>query len=242
MEPGEDETVRGPRRPAAETPRAASRAAPRAASLAVFRELVRDRATHVVVSDLDGVLRRFDPALFPGLDARLDRPRGTSYRAILRSPLLREVVRGRATHAQWRERIAADLQADGIAADEARAVVGAWLASTPVPDPDVRAVLDEARRSGREVFVFTNGTDRVREELRDLGVDDLLGPAGERLLNSAELGAAKPDREAFDAAHARIEQVLGRSVPRDAVAFLDDSAGHVAGAVASGWRAQLLER
>lgn len=211
-------------------------------SLEAFRALVLDPTMQVVVSDLDGVLRRFDEHLWERLDAHLGRPTDTAYRAILRSPLLGEVVRGRATHAQWRQRILEDLEADGIDPDTAHEALRTWLDSAPALDRGVLGVLEDARRAGREVFVFTNGTDRVREELRGFGLDRMLRPdgSGDRLLNSAELGAAKPDAEAYDAAHARIQQVLGRSIPRSAVAFLDDSARHVSGAREAGWRAILL--
>lgn len=200
---------------------------------------IRDLAPEVVVSDLDGVPRVFDPALWTRLARRIGLPPQEIFRAVLGNPLPHEVTRGRATHAQWRSRAQHDLVALGVSAHDARWAVDTWAATPARVDADVVSALREARDRGIPVFVFTNGTDRVREEVSELGLDDLTGPDGTHLLNSAELGAAKPDREAFVAAHRRIEQVLGRPVPRDGVAFFDDSRSHVEGARAFGWTAVL---
>lgn len=210
-------------------------------SLRAFRDLALSPAIDVVVSDLDGVLRRFDPQLWRDLDAHLGAERGTAYRAVLGSPFLQEVVRGRASHAQWRERAVADLIASGSDPDSARAAVAHWSGTPAQVDPEVEDILEDARYEDKRVFVFTNGTDRVREELDALGLLAPLGPDGRFLLNSAELGAAKPDREAFSRAHTRIEEILGAAVQRSAVAFLDDSPRHVQGAIAFSWQAILLE-
>ena len=69
--------------------------------------------------------------------------------------------------------------------------------------------MERLRASGLGVFVLTNGTDRVPEELDELGLGDFLGTRRRFLLNTADLGAAKPDREAFVRAHARIKAELG---------------------------------
>ena len=72
--------------------------------LLTLRELVAVHGIRVVVSDLDGVLRVFDPALWDELDAMTGTAAGTSMSAILGHPYLDEVVReiGRAS---CRERV-----------------------------------------------------------------------------------------------------------------------------------------
>ena len=72
-------------------------------SLRTLGELVAEHGIRVLVSDLDGVLRLFDPSQWDELDAMTGTPAGTSFRAILGHPCLDEVVRGRGTHARWRE-------------------------------------------------------------------------------------------------------------------------------------------
>lgn len=216
--------------------------APSTAARPLDLEELRALRTEVLVSDLDGVLRRFDPALWPELATfvHLDAP--DVYRAILGNPILAEVTRGRATHAQWRHDAARRLEAAGAEASAAREAVDRWARTPARVDGDVLDLLRRARDAGIAVFVFTNGTDRVRSELTELGLDDVIGPAGTHLLNSAELGAAKPDEAAYRAAQRRIEDVLGRPVARDRVVFTDDSPSHVRAATAFGWHAVLHRR
>lgn len=236
---------------------------PMAEALADFRALLAEDSVRVAVSDLDGVLRLFDTTSWEALDQQLGLPHGSAYRAILRDPLLEAVTRGRATHAAWRESIRSRLRAQGVPSDRARAAIASWADDRGRLDTVVLDLLQNAQRSGIEVFVLTNGTDRVRGELEGLVAQDaaegrgspspgatrsprrfsdLLDPRGARVLNTAELGEAKPDIAAFAVAHARIESVLGRDVPRPSVAFLDDSASHTDAAREFGWRAVRLRR
>ena len=208
-------------------------------SLAALRALVRDHGTRAVVSDLDGVLRRFDPSLWAQLDAATGTPQGTAFTAILGHPFLDEVVRGRGTHRQWRERAVSELIAAGSAPRAARDAIATWWGSSATVDQEVLAELERLRASGLGVFVLTNGTDQVPEELEELGLSGFLGTHRRFLLNTADLGAAKPDREAFVRAHARIEAELGEELLAEQVAFLDDSPRHVRGATSFGWRALL---
>ncbi|MCG7308537.1 HAD family hydrolase [Brachybacterium sp. ACRRE] len=223
-------------------------------ALADYRALLAEDGVWVAVSDLDGVLRVFDTTPWAALDEQLGLPQGSAFRAVLRDPLLEDVTRGRATHEAWRESILSTLRDQGVPAARARRAIGTWADDRGRLDTDVLDLLQDAQREGIEVFVLTNGTDRVREELEELCAHedpavptprrfgDLLDPHGEWVLNTAELGEAKPDPAAFALAHARIERVLGRAVPRCSVAFLDDSASHTEGAEEFGWRAVRLRR
>lgn len=206
-------------------------------SLQQLRALVHEHELRAVVSDLDGVLRVFDPALWSELDAIAGVPDGAAFTAVLGHPFLDEVVRGRGTHQQWRERSAAALVEAGGTPQSAASALRTWLASPARVDRGLLAELEALRSEGLGVFVLTNGTDRVPEELEELGLTAFLGDGGRFLLNTADLGAAKPDHEAFVRAHARIEQELCASVRPDEIAFLDDSARHVRGAARFGWHA-----
>lgn len=211
--------------------------APPLLSLQRLRALVSAHDVRAVVSDLDGVLRVFDPSLWDRLDRRAGVAPGTAFTAILGHPFLEEVTRGRGTHAQWRERSVAELVAQGAAPEDARETVRLWARTSARLDREVLAQLERFREEGLGVFVLTNGTDRVPEELDELGLSDFLGPRRRFLLNTADLGAAKPAREAFVRAHARLTQELTTALSPDQVVFLDDSAGHVRGAEEFGWRA-----
>lgn len=206
-------------------------------SLQQLRDLIRDHPVQAVVSDLDGVLRIFDPSLWAELDAVAGTPEGTAFAAVLGHPFLDEVVRGRGTHRQWQGRAAGELVAAGSTPEAADTAIRTWLASSARIDREVLAELQALRAAGLGVFVLTNGTDRVPQELEDLGLAPFVGEDRRFLLNSADLGAAKPERVAFARAHARIEQELATSLRPDQIVFLDDSAGHVRAAESFGWHA-----
>lgn len=206
-------------------------------SVGAVRALLDTGRIDAVVSDLDGVLRVFDHHLWTQLDTALGAEPGTAFAAILGHPFLEEVTRGRGTHAQWRERAMEQLISAGIEQERARAAVTRWADTPAEIDESVLALLTDARDRGLAVFVFTNGTDRVREEIETLGLGAIIGERAQFLLNSADLGHAKPEPEAFRLAHRRIEQSIGFEVPPQRVIFLDDSAGHVDGAQSYGWQA-----
>lgn len=208
-------------------------------SLARLRSVVRDHSLRAVVSDLDGVLRVFDPGLWAELDEIAGTAPGSSFAAVLGHPYLDEVVRGRGTHRRWRELAAAELVRAGADAEAAATAIRAWLASSARVDREILAELEALRATGLGVFVLTNGTDRVPLELEELGLLPFLGEGRRFLLNTADLGAAKPDPEAFARAHARIEQELGTTLDPASIGFLDDSPRHVRGAERFGWRAVL---
>lgn len=208
-----------------------------AASVRAARTLIDGGEAEVVVSDLDGVLRIFDEELWDRLDRDLGADPGTSFAAILGHPVLADVIRGRVSHARWREHAVEHLSSAGIEPGRAAATVRHWADAPAVVDRAVLTLLTGARERELPVFVFTNGTDRVREEIEALGLGTVVGENGRFLLNSADLGHAKPEREAFRLAQQRIHEVVGREVDSARVLFLDDSAGHVRGAQQFGWRA-----
>jgi putative hydrolase of the HAD superfamily len=62
------------------------------------------------------------------------------------------------------------------------------------------------------------------------------------VINSAELGVAKPDPRAYAAAHRVVEAGVGREVARREVWFTDDREENVAAARDFGWDAELFSR
>jgi putative hydrolase of the HAD superfamily len=187
----------------------------------------------VVVFDLDGVVREFDNAQLDAMDAALGLGDQGFLRTAFEHEVLIQVVTGRITFAQWSEEMATRLGNAGAAAEAVARVMEIWHGHRGRPVEETVALIAEIRTEGRRTFLFTNGTDNVPAELEQLGLGHLL----DGLLNSADFGVAKPAEEAYAAAHQRIEQHLGRPVPRQDVAFVDDREDNVAGAEAFGWRA-----
>ena len=208
-------------------------------SLDIARKLIHDQSVKALVSDLDGVLRVFDEALWTDLDASLGLDTGVSLRAVLGNDFVHEVVRGRASFVRWRAVAAAALVDAGADREAADLAVHRWAETPARVDEAVRSLLVEALSLGLEVLVLTNGTDRIRHEVARLDIRDVVSEGSEYLLSSHEIGFAKPEREAYEAAHSRLELAIGAGLDPARVVFLDDTARNVDAARGFGWRAVL---
>lgn len=93
------------------------------------------------------------------------------------------------------------------------------------------AEVDALRAEGLTVAVLTNGTDTIRDEIANLGLDRRF----EAIFNSAEIGFAKPSRQAFE----YVCRELGTSP--GSVFFTDDSAAKLQGAIELGMAVRLFE-
>ena len=165
-----------------------------------------------LITDLDGVLRRWDPAILSSAEARHGLPAGALRDAVLddREGLL-AVTTGRVSDRHWRDGIAQRLQAKyGPGAVEA---VRDWSRPAGEVNDAVLALLRRERRRGRVVAILSNATDRLGEDLRRLGLDMEV----DAVVNSSVLGAAKPDPQVFR----RTAQALNVAV--DECLFVDDS-------------------
>ncbi|WP_162802288.1 HAD family hydrolase [Ornithinimicrobium murale] len=198
---------------------------------ATIRRLAQDCA--VVVFDLDGVVREFAPSNSASVAAGLGMSPQEFLDLALAPELLRPVVTGRTTFRQWCDQIASALVERGARSDLARESVQHWIADRGAPVAETVELMAELEKDGRQVFLFTNGTDNIPTELPQIGLGHLVDVA----LNSAVFGVAKPDQEAYAAAHAAIEVHLGRSVAREQVLFTDDLAVNVTAARKFGWQA-----
>ncbi|MFD7642353.1 HAD-IA family hydrolase [Kitasatospora sp. NPDC059795] len=182
-----------------------------------------DRPIRAVLCDLDGVLRIWGD--LAEVDAAHGLPAGTVAGAAFRAERLLPAVTGLVTDEQWRAAVADDLAAVCGSAERGRAVAAAWGRQPSWVDPEVLALLAEARRSV-PVLLVSNGTTRLEADLAALGLDT----AVDAVLNTARLGAAKPDARVYLAAVERAQ------VPPSHCLFVDDSAGNVAAAEALGMR------
>ncbi|HEY3832541.1 MAG TPA: HAD-IA family hydrolase [Acidimicrobiia bacterium] len=171
----------------------------------------------VVIFDLDGVVRHFEPAA--ATEQRLGLPPGSIEAAALSTALLEGATTGRITFEEWIEAVGVELERQhGLSA---RAAAAAW-ADLPVwVDDDLVALAEQLRDAGTTTAILTNGTTRVESECATLGIPDHF----DHLFNSARIGYAKPDRRVFE----HVVGALGVE-PHDC-AFTDDSAAKLAGAV-----------
>lgn len=191
----------------------------------------------VAVLDLDGVLRTHDTS---GAVAAVERGLGLAPRGLLdlalSLPEAQAMLVGRARYADWVAAVERRLLAEGHPAEPTRAGVATWAADRGTPVAPTVELVDDLLAQGSPTYVFTNGTDRVPEELASIG----LGRLAPFLLSSHELGFAKPAPQAYALAHGEIERRLGRMVGRGEVHFTDDSPAHVDAAREFGWQARVF--
>jgi putative hydrolase of the HAD superfamily len=178
-----------------------------------------------VIIDLDGVIRHWDPAYGPQADADLGVPEGTLHAIALEEDRLARVVDGRLPFEAWCNEIGAELAARH-GADPA-AAAEAWATSTWRIDLDVLDVVAAIRRLV-PVVLLSNASTHLVLDLELSGIAD----AFDAVVSSADIRAAKPSAEAFEAAAARIGVALDRAF------FVDDTASHVEAARALGMRAE----
>ncbi|TDB78933.1 HAD family hydrolase [Micromonospora sp. KC721] len=183
----------------------------------------RERATALLV-DLDGVLRRWDPAVAAGVERAYGLSAGVLGEIAMQWGRLQPVLTGRVSHAEWMASVAEALTPSLGDPDRARAAVQEWQRYRGEVDPDVLAFVREARAGGIKVGLGTNGTDLLDADLAALG---LVGEL-DVVVNSSAVGVHKPAKEYFQIACAALETAPSR------VLFVDDEDRAVSGARTAG--------
>jgi len=100
------------------------------------------------------------------------------------------------------------------------------------PFPETREVLTVFRERGMLLGVLSNAWPSLDLKYRLLGLREYF----QAFVISGEEGIVKPDRRIFAIASQRME------LPPEELAFVDDSAEHVAAAIGLGFRGMLLDR
>ncbi|OKH99344.1 hydrolase [Streptomyces sp. CB02923] len=176
-----------------------------------------------VLCDFDGVVHLWDPDGMSALDRSWGLPEGTLAGTAFEDALLSAAVTGHLSDEQWRHRVAEILAPVCGSPERARDLVAAWSALTGRVDTDVVELL-AALRGKVPVVLVSNATTRLEAYLAEAGLTD----AFDAVVNSARVGAAKPDPRLFRAAARRAGADERRCL------FVDDTAGHVAAARAAG--------
>ena len=171
--------------------------------------------------DLDGVVRRWSGDDH-SLETSFELPQGTIRSIAFDWALVSQAITGRISDAEWRRRIAIALQ-ERFPEVRALEAVEAWSSPHGAVDQATLNVVRWARSQAR-VALVTNATSRLGSDLAALGILDEF----DSVINSAEVGAAKPDRAIFLAAL----RALG--VEAASAIFVDDQQRNVEGAVAMG--------
>jgi putative hydrolase of the HAD superfamily len=163
--------------------------------------------------DFDGVLRHYDPAVDHAVEDRFGLDRGTIFKTAMESARYQTLVTGGWTRAQWLADVAEFLEIPTSAMAEPAAYRG-------YIDHEVLGFVRDVRAAGVPVALCTNAPSDLGDDLAQLGVTEEF----DAVVNSSEVGAAKPTPDFFRAACLAVH-----TVPRLCL-FVDDSHRNVEGA------------
>ena len=150
--------------------------------------------THAILTDLDGVIRIWPPET----DRKAERAAGLPEGAIRRT---------------------AGLLSHDFPEANVEDAVELWSVSPGEVDSEVLGIFQACRKRAQLILV-TNATSRLLSDLRRLGITEDF----DYMINSSEVGAAKPDPGIYSAALDTAGVAPGEAL------FVDDNAEHVAAA------------
>jgi transcription antitermination factor NusB len=178
-----------------------------------------------LVIDLDGVIRHWDPEHAPAGDERLGLPAGTIAAVGLDPDRLDRVVLGQLPFDGWCEEIGAVVAAEhGV---DAASVAEVWATATWQIDLSVLELV-QAVREVVPVALLSNASSHLLVDLELCGI----ATEFDAVLGSADLGLAKPQAGAFQAAAGALGVALDRCL------FVDDTPENVEAARSLGMRAE----
>ena len=144
----------------------------------------------VILSDLDGVIRHY-----PGsqAEAALGLEAGGLLSFAFQKKYLEPAITGITTDEHWREQIATEL-ALRFDKDKVGQIIGQWTAFPGQLDEQVfNLYKDKAQNSDCKIALLTNGTSKLKSDLKILGIIDDF----DFIYNTSEIGFAKPDARTF---------------------------------------------
>ncbi len=175
-------------------------------------------------TDLDGVVRHWENQCVDTLEASYGLPKGFFFELAFTQKLLIPAITGQQTHCEWVEKVRA-VVANHIGISKATELVEAWLQA---PFSIDKPLVDDYRRlfPVAKLVLVTNATDRLHRDLNSNGIVDKF----DIVVNSAEIGYAKPDFRFFE----RAMELVG--VSSSAGLFIDDSKENIAAALEVGFK------
>ncbi len=164
--------------------------------------------------DLDGVIRHWHPS-DESIEIAHGLPIGSIRLTAFSPKLVWPALTGDVTDEEWRHRTAAELHRQ-FGAVRAAEAVAQWSVYTGNVDETTLSILN-ACSATLKIVLITNATSRLPQDLLALGLYDRFYG----IVNSSQVGAAKPSEEIFRVALKRA------AVTAEQALFIDDTAGHV---------------
>lgn len=181
-----------------------------------------------ILSDLDGVIRYFPENRNHEFEVKYSLPKDSLLKCAFDSNDLEKVIRGKITDKQWRINIASRL-GKLVNIPTSEAIIQEW---SNYPGLVSNETLDFFKKiKGNKAFgLLTNATDRLSSDLKDLNIlNDF-----DFIINTSEVGFAKPEKEIFQYA----QKIL--NLPPEQILFIDDSLKNVETAQKLGFQSHLF--
>jgi putative hydrolase of the HAD superfamily len=183
----------------------------------------QDGRVRAIFFDFGGVVARMDRELLARFEDRLGLPKGSFIKALYTIPEWRAAELGEATEEAWVTAVRRKL--DELAGRTLPDIRQEWSALWRTLDDDVLELVRRLReRYG--VGLLSNATDRLGSELRDYHKIDGLFRV---IINSSQVGVAKPDPRIYQLAAERM------GVPPEGCVHIDDLEHNVEGARQAGF-------
>lgn len=201
--------------------------------LARAAEMIRHEGTWasptVLLLDCDGLFRHWIAEPIREREASLGLEEGSLFREAFEPDLFRRATLGEITAEEWGTEIARRIEPDA-SPDRTGLLSEAWTIGNWELDSDFVSLIRRVDATGRtRIAMLSNATTMLEDDLIEMGVDDLLSV----VVNSARIGLAKPDPEAFCRAAALVDEDPAR------IFFVDDRPENVTGAIATGMQSVL---
>jgi len=179
-----------------------------------------------LIVDLDGVIRHWNNHEFVALAEAAGLSLDELADIAFEPELLAAAMTGVVVFEDWADEIGR--RASALYGCDAASLAAGWIALSWTIDQSVVDLLREVRSAGRaRLALFSNASTRLEADLESSGIHEEF----DAIFNSARLGLAKPDLEAFRAVAGLLE------LPVERCLFVDDTVANVEGASAAGMRA-----
>ena len=180
-----------------------------------------------LIVDLDGVIRHWHGHEFIALAESAGLSVEDLGDIAFEPELLTAAMSGTVVFEDWADEIGR--RAGALYGCDPAVLTAGWAALGWTIDHDVVDLIREVRAAGRvKVALFSNASTRLEADLESCGIDGEF----DVVFNSARLGLAKPDREAFTTVANLLE------VPVERCLFIDDTIPNVDGARVAGMQAE----
>lgn len=181
--------------------------------------------TQVVFCDFDGVIRHWDNQELFATEERLGVAKGTTFQVAFAADNLIPAITGKISDERWRADVT-DQLAQTLTPEQASTLTQTWAASPSRIDHQIFELLNNLLPNTNLALV-TNATSKLNA---DLLAHNLIAQF-DFIINSSEIGVAKPDLDFYEQAVKLTNATLERSI------FIDDSLSNVTSAAAFGLKA-----